>query len=115
MTVDVPDSVSLPMHLQTALLRIAQGAVANVIQHAHARTATITLEQDHETTRFSVADDGTGFDPSDGGGVRPGRSDSFGLQAARERVRQLGGALTVDSAPGRGTVLTVTLPREGAP
>lgn len=114
-TVDVPDSVSLPMHLQTALLRIAQGAVANVIQHAHARTATITLEQDHETTRFSVADDGTGFDPSDGGGARPGRSDSFGLQAARERVRQLGGALTVDSAPGRGTVLTVTLPREGEP
>lgn len=111
-SVRVSDTITLPMHLQTALLRIAQGAIANVIQHAHATKATITLDVDHETMRFTVADDGTGFDTLEAQDTRQGRSDSFGLQATRERVHQLGGTLTVDSAPGRGTTLTVTLPQE---
>lgn len=112
-SVRVSDTVTLPMHLQTALLRIAQGAIANVIQHAHATTAKITLDLDHEMLRFTVADDGTGFDTLEAEDTRPGRSDSFGLRATRERVQQLGGTLTVESAPGRGTTLTVTLSQEG--
>lgn len=111
-SVRISDTITLPMHLQTALLRIAQGAIANVIQHAHATKATITLDVDHETMRFTVADDGTGFDTLEAQDTRQGRSDSFGLQATRERVQQLGGTLAVDSAPGRGTTLTVTLPQE---
>lgn len=46
--VRVAETVALPMHLQTALLRIAQGAIANVIQHAHATAATITLVTDQD-------------------------------------------------------------------
>lgn len=108
--VRVADAVPLPMHVQTALLRIAQGAIANVVQHAHADSAVIELVADADGLRFTVSDDGDGFDlraaqPGDGGAT----SDSFGLQAARERVQQLGGTLVVESAPGRGTSLTVLL------
>lgn len=110
-TVRVSDAVELPMHLQTALLRIAQGAIANVIQHAEATTATITLASSRDELRFTIADDGVGFDSSRVGVSQDAgaRSDSFGLRATGERVTQLGGALTIDTAPGRGTVLTVDL------
>ncbi len=109
-TVHVSDAVVLPMSLQTALLRIAQGAIANVIQHAQATTATIALTVGAYTLTFSVADDGIGFDP-DVALAESGVSDSFGLRATRERVQQLGGLLAVDSAPGRGSTVTVTLDR----
>ena len=58
--------------------------------------------------RLVVADDGSGFDPA---AVRAGAAstDSFGLRAIEERVDQLGGELRIDSAPGRGTTLTVSL------
>ena len=112
--VRVSDTVDLPMHVQTALLRIAQGAVANVIQHAHATIATITLVVDNDRVRFSVEDDGEGFDALQGYDTSNGRSDSFGLQAARERVEQLGGILTVDSEPRRGTTLVVDLTKDRA-
>ncbi len=107
--VRVSDGVALPMHVQTALLRIAQGAIANVIQHADATTATITLTVDHDELDFTVADDGRGFDPDLPPATNTGRSDSFGLQATAERVLQMGGTLTVDSVPGHGTTLAVTL------
>jgi signal transduction histidine kinase len=98
------------MHLQTALLRIAQGAMANVIQHAEASAAVITLAVDHDDLRFTISDDGRGFYPDshtfDG---LASKTDSFGLQATRERVDQLGGELTIDSAPGKGTTVTVGL------
>lgn len=91
-TVRVSDAVRLPMHLQTALLRIAQGAISNVVQHAHAGTAAVSLDCDDHSLRFSVADDGQGFDPARvGDHPEAGRTDSFGLQATRERVDQLAG------------------------
>lgn len=107
-TVRVSDTLDLPMHVQTALLRIAQGAIANAIQHAHASTATVTLVADQGRLQFSVSDDGEGFDPRQAAESR-GRSDSFGLVATRERVEQLGGNLAIDSLPGEGTRLTVEL------
>lgn len=113
--VRVSDTVILPMQLQTALLRIAQGAVANVIQHARASTVTITLDADQHDLRFTVADDGEGFDPQVTTAIDGGTTDSFGLRATQERVQQLGGSLTIDAAPGRGTTLAVTLsPGEAA-
>ncbi|WP_349862443.1 sensor histidine kinase [Leifsonia sp. WHRI 6310E] len=113
--VRVADAVPLPMHVQTALLRIAQGAIANVVQHANAASAVIELVAGADGLRFTVSDDGDGFDlrtHSEEGGAT---SDSFGLQAARERVQQLGGTLVVYSAPGRGTTLTVLLATVEAP
>ncbi|MFI2486070.1 sensor histidine kinase [Promicromonospora kroppenstedtii] len=110
--VRVADTVDLPMPLQAALLRIAQGAVANVIQHAHATTATIALTVDEDLLRFVVSDDGQGFDPREPPPRIRAESDSFGLRATRERVQQLGGVLTIDSAPGAGTTLVVELSRK---
>lgn len=114
--VRVADAVELPMPVQTALLRIAQGAIANVLQHARASRAEITLavqRNEHgDRLLFTIADDGVGFDPSSASDPARGHSDSFGLQAARERVDQLGGVLTVDSAPQTGTTLTVELALE---
>lgn len=112
--VRVSDAVDLPMHVQTALLRIAQGAIANVIQHSDADSATITLTVGGDRLQFTIADDGRGFDPAQSPGAPTGRSDSFGLRATRERVDQLGGTLTVTSAPGEGTALTIDLTLEEA-
>ena len=107
---DVPERVELPMDLQTSLLRIVQGALANVDQHARATHATVALEAG-EVVTLEITDDGVGFDPSslatDGG------TDSFGLRAIGERVDQLGGVLLLDSTPGAGTTLRVTLPLDG--
>ncbi|WP_314094820.1 sensor histidine kinase [Microbacterium foliorum] len=108
--VRVSDTVVLPMHLQTALLRITQGAIANVLQHAHATTATVTIGIEGDTLRFTVEDDGTGFDAELPEPGTAGKSDSFGLRATAERVHQLGGRLDIDTASGRGTTLTVDLP-----
>ncbi|MGC0369932.1 sensor histidine kinase [Microbacterium sp. SLBN-111] len=104
----VPSEVSLPMDAQTALLRIAQGALANVSQHADAGRVRVALAQDGADVRLTIADDGRGFDPAGVEGAASG-TDSFGLRAMRERVEQLDGDLTVESAPGAGTVVAVTL------
>ncbi|MHA7984815.1 sensor histidine kinase [Rathayibacter sp. CAU 1779] len=106
--VDVPEAVDLQMDAQSALLRIAQGALANVVQHAHASRASITLTVDDGRARLTVTDDGIGFDPN-AAAERATASDSFGLRAITERVAQLDGTLEVASEPGHGTSLTVTL------
>ncbi len=106
--VDGDETIDLPMAVQAALLRIAQGAMANVLQHSGATRATVRVERDGGCVRLSVVDDGVGFDPDDVL-TGSGRPDSFGLAAARARVEQLGGGLRVSSAPGRGTSVTVEL------
>lgn len=108
-TVRVPDAVALPMYLQTALLRVAQGAIANVIQHAAASTATISVCVNDRELQLTVVDNGKGFDPAllTHGSVVT--SDSFGLRAIQERAEQLGGTLNIDATPGRGSTLTVDL------
>ena len=108
--VRVADSPELPMHVQAALLRIAQGAMANVLQHARAHTATITIALDTDSVELVIADDGVGFDAAEVVADRAsGVSDSFGLTAIRERVDQLGGTLTIEASPARGTRLIVAL------
>ncbi|MFD0143905.1 MULTISPECIES: sensor histidine kinase [unclassified Streptomyces] len=100
--------VALPERAQSALLRIAQGALANVREHAGATSAALTLTYLDDQVVLDIADDGRGFDLSaarDGAGVR-----GHGLPAMRARVRQLGGTLTVESTPGEGTVLSAAIP-----
>lgn len=104
------DPVSLPMTVETALLRIAQGALANVVQHAGADRATMTLTYMDNSVSLDIVDDGRGFDPA-AVASRPsdGRRESFGLVAMRERAEQLGGEITVESALGAGTAVAVTI------
>ncbi|MFE4665976.1 sensor histidine kinase [Streptomyces sp. NPDC056716] len=103
----------IPAPVEAALLRIAQGALANVREHAHARTATVTLTCLDDQIVLDVADDGAGFDTR---AERPsGRTRGHGLPASRARLRQLGGTLTVESAPGEGTVVSASIPLHTGP
>ncbi|OKH95804.1 nickel transporter [Streptomyces uncialis] len=100
---------ALPERAESALLRIAQGALANVREHADARTAALTLTCLDDQIVLDVADDGRGFVPGASNRTRAGVR-GHGLPAIRARARDLGGTLTIESAPGEGTVLTVSVP-----
>ncbi|WP_301175922.1 sensor histidine kinase [Actinomadura geliboluensis] len=103
------DEYPVGVEVQTALLRVAQGAVANAREHAAPATVMITLTYLGEAVSLDVADDGSGFDP--GAAVSaPGRG--YGLRAMRDRVAEVGGTLTVESAPGAGTVVAALVPRQ---
>lgn len=103
----------LPMRLEATLLRIAQGSLANVAQHAAATRAEMTLSYMTDEVTLDIVDNGRGFTPS-APGPGPG-GESFGLVAIRQRVEQLGGTFVLESQPGRGTALAVTFPlTEGA-
>ncbi|WP_245976276.1 sensor histidine kinase [Amycolatopsis palatopharyngis] len=107
--------IDLPTPYEVALLRIAQSALANTVQHAHASHAEVTLSYMDSEIALDVVDDGRGFDPATL--PRPGRNTSgagFGLAAMRARAQALHGVLTVESHPGQGTALAVTLPLPAA-
>lgn len=93
----------LPLRLEVGLYRIAQEALANIIQHAHAQSATVDLHFSAEEIRLAVCDDGAGFDLEH---LETGR---FGLIGINERVKLLGGELHLASEPGAGTHLEVRL------
>jgi signal transduction histidine kinase len=101
------DPVPLSMPLETTLLRIAQGSLANVAQHADAGRAEVTLSYMTDEVALDIVDDGRGFSPAESAGASP---DSFGLVAIRQRVEQLGGSFVLESAPGQGTAVAVTFP-----
>ncbi|GJF29908.1 two-component sensor histidine kinase [Kitasatospora sp. NE20-6] len=96
----------LPPAAQAALLRIAQGALANVREHADASAAVLTLSYLGDQAVLDIADDGRGIPPA----VRPEARRGHGLRAMHARLRQLGGTLTVESSPGEGTVVSAAVP-----
>ncbi|PRZ02481.1 signal transduction histidine kinase [Isoptericola sp. CG 20/1183] len=102
----------LPVPLETALLRIAQSALANVTEHAGAAHARMTVTYDDDTVTLDVVDDGTGFDAARLGDDRA-RGRGFGIPAIRSRVHELGGTLALETSPGSGTAVAVTLPTRG--
>ncbi|MFD3540217.1 sensor histidine kinase [Streptomyces sp. NPDC058662] len=115
--------VPLPDRVQSALLRIAQGALANVREHSGAGTAALTLSFLGDQVVLDVADDGHGFTgtgvettPATSTASTPATATApdrgHGLPAMRARVRQLGGTLTIESTPGEGTVLSASVPLE---
>ncbi|GHJ45300.1 two-component sensor histidine kinase [Catellatospora sp. TT07R-123] len=98
----------LPTPVAVALLRVAQGALANVRAHAAADQVVVTLTFQPGAVRVDVADDGTGFDPQRPGGASTGTG--LGLAAMSGRLAEVGGTLVVESAPGRGTAISATAP-----
>ena len=104
---------ALPTGHEVALLRTAQGALANVRQHADAGRVVLSLSGLDDSVRLDIVDDGVGFDP-DAATARPtdGRT-GYGLPSTRARLRELGGGLEIESAPGEGTALTAFVPRPG--
>ena len=95
----------LPAAIETALFRIVQEAVNNVLRHAQAEQVCVTLIRDDNQARLCIADDGQGFDTR-----RPRSSKHVGLWSMRERVEQLGGRFDVRSTPGDGTTVTTIVP-----
>ncbi|WP_420630964.1 sensor histidine kinase [Candidatus Leptofilum sp.] len=104
MQVTLGDAGRLPEKLETDLYRIAQEALNNVAKHAQANALQVTLQQINGRICLQIKDDGIGFEPM---AVSPG---SVGLQGMAERVAQLNGRLTIDSAPGQGTNIQVEVP-----
>jgi PAS domain S-box-containing protein len=90
----------LPGDIALCLFRVAQEALANVVQHSGVTDARVELSGRSNEIVLRVADSGRGFDPAD-------PSDGLGLTSMRERVRLLGGSITVNSKPNGGTVVEV--------
>jgi two-component system nitrate/nitrite sensor histidine kinase NarX len=102
-------AAALPALIAFQLLRIIQEALANVRKHAQARNAWISFKKlEGDKVQMVIADDGQGFEPETVPG-EPSRK-SFGLASMRERVESLGGELTLDSHPGQGTRVIVSIP-----
>ena len=93
----------LPQEIEAAVYFSALEALQNTAKYANASSATISLERANGELRFSVADDGQGFDPTANG-------YGTGLQGIADRLGALDGEVTVESAPGRGTVVVGRLP-----
>jgi signal transduction histidine kinase len=89
--------------LEAAVYRLAQEALTNVVKHAGAKQVEVTLVEHGAAVELVVSDDGRGFDEA---AITPG----FGLVGMRERAELAGGTLRVETAPGKGTVVTARLP-----
>ncbi|MFF2495858.1 sensor histidine kinase [Agromyces sp. NPDC058064] len=102
------EPVLLPMSVDAALLRIAQGSLANVLRHADARACSLTLSYLGDEIALDVVDDGLGFDAE--AVARRADPAEFGLRAIRRRAEELGGTVDLETAPGEGTALSVRIP-----
>jgi signal transduction histidine kinase len=102
--VDLPANARLPAKLETAVFRITQEALTNVVKHAQAKSVRITFARREQSVVLAIEDDGHGFSPSQ----VPG--GALGLVGMRERVASVNGALDIQSKRGAGTRLTVEIP-----
>jgi signal transduction histidine kinase len=105
-TVTTDDAGDLPIETVAELLSLTREGLSNVARHAEATVASVRLEADEDALRLELADDGSGFDPA----LAP-EQGHHGLANMRSRADALGASLDVDSAPGRGTRIIVTLAR----
>ena len=94
---------------EISIYRVVQEWLNNVVKHAQAATARLTVRKDAEWVRIILEDDGIGFDYATLMNQSGGKT-TFGLANLRERIRLLGGTLKVESAPGKGTRLCVEIP-----
>jgi signal transduction histidine kinase len=100
------DGEAMPKESAIALFRIVQEGVTNIIRHAEARSMSLRFTMGGDAWRFTLSDDGRGFDAAD-----PRFRWSHGITGMRQRVRALGGHFEIESTPGAGTTLRVSVPR----
>ena len=103
--VDVSGDEAAPRSAVALVWRVAQESVRNVARHARASRMSVTVRRQGEALVLEVVDDGVGFDP----GATAG-DDRFGLRGTASLVREHGGTMEVDSAPGSGTMVRVEVP-----
>lgn len=99
------DAVVLPEEHEAVAFRITQEALYNALRHAQAGTVEVRLATDDARAVLEVADDGSGFDASD-----TENQGGLGLASMRDRAYSIGGELTIDAAPGRGTTVRLEVP-----
>jgi two-component system sensor histidine kinase UhpB len=97
----------LPEELELVVYRVAQEALTNVVRHAGAKRATLTLETHADRLLLEVADDGNGIAPDAVDG------SSTGIPGMRERAFLVDGSLSIDAAPGGGTRVRLDIPIAG--
>jgi signal transduction histidine kinase len=94
----------LPTEIETALYRIVQESLTNIVKHARAGSVSVVLTRKEDAVSVVVEDDGVGFEPG-----RP-RDGGIGLLGMQERVALLGGRLAIESRPGAGTTFVAEVP-----
>lgn len=107
--VDHSGAPPLPAPVKTALFRIAQEALTNILRHAHATRAAVTLELSPREVALTIADNGRGFDA---GRAQADARGGIGLRNMRERLDALGGTLEISSQSGH-TVVAARVPLRG--
>ncbi|HET7822364.1 MAG TPA: sensor histidine kinase, partial [Ornithinibacter sp.] len=108
---EVGHPVSLSPRAEVHVIRIVQESLTNVRKHARARSVLVSIRGSETSTSFVVEDDGIGFD-LDG---TVGSQDGYGLFTMRDRAALIGGTVHIDSAPGRGTTVTASVPERPHP
>lgn len=97
--------------IEATLYRVAQEALTNVARHAQARRVWITLSYMEDVVVLDVCDDGLGFDAAEPArGLQAPAGHGLGLPGMAWRLERVGGSLTIESAPGRGTALSASVP-----
>lgn len=95
----------LPLAIEEELYRVAQEGLNNVVKHARSQNVFIHLQYDDHAVCLTLKDDGIGFDAD-----MASRDGGIGLRGMQERVHRMGGELSIESAPGRGTRLRAMIP-----
>ena len=90
------------------LYRVAQSALANVAQHAHATRVNVSIQKFPDAVRMEIHDNGTGFEVERV--LFAKRHKRLGLLGMRERVEMVGGSFAVESSPGKGTTIRAMIP-----
>jgi signal transduction histidine kinase len=98
--------LALPELVETQLFAIGREALANVRKHAGASAANVRVEAQQGQVVVEVRDNGRGFNPA------AGHAGHFGLDSMRSRAAEIGGRVTITSAPGSGTLVRVCVPAE---
>ncbi|PPF82644.1 hypothetical protein C5E07_13200 [Pseudoclavibacter sp. RFBJ3] len=98
---------ALERESEVVLLRCAQEALSNARRHAHATSVQLSVEHGAANVVLNVTDDGRGFELE-------AEPSGFGLDSLRDRANAIGGGVDIASAPGRGTIVTVTIPAKAS-
>jgi PAS domain S-box-containing protein len=107
-TLKADEELELREPYATAVFRIVQESLVNVGKHAAATEVTVSIEQVGDAVELVVQDNGKGFVTS-----APRKPQSLGLMGLRERAQLLRGSVSIDSAPGEGTRVSVRIPMDG--
>jgi PAS domain S-box-containing protein len=105
--IDSDDDISLTSEQQVAFFYIAQEALNNTLRHAHAKSVFIRLKQNKKNIILEIEDDGLGFDTSNY------KQGGIGLRSMHERTEQIGATLKMNSEPGKGTKIVLSLKKDG--